>query len=29
LGLGVRGTAGFCSTESFYFSGEAFCNHSL
>jgi hypothetical protein len=29
LGLGVRGTVGFCSTESFYFSHEALCNHSF
>jgi hypothetical protein len=29
LGLGARGTGGgFCSTESFYFSREAFCNEN-
>jgi hypothetical protein len=28
LGRGVRGTAGFCSMEPFYFSSGDFCNHS-
>jgi hypothetical protein len=29
LGLGVRGTgSGFCSTESFYFIRETFCNEN-
>src|SRR5215217_4525863 len=29
LERGVRGTAGFCSMERFYFSPEALCNHSF